>query len=475
MIALDAEWDADGKLLVFSISDGIITRYITPEMLQNSQLRKRLHNLFTRKKLIVVANRPVDERILEQNGVSLTNAKFIDILNMASLINENVKINLETVAQLYTDEHNIKDEAKAVKKQVWKMDTKTLINYNCKDTETTAKAFHVLIRSISKDLQLLRYWKRFVFPVETMLAEICKPGFKIDTEKFALNKAFILEQSALLHHELLTEIHPDILALHKEKGLSLTRPDLVIDFLFLHRKGLKLLAREITPTGKPSISESHLKKIQHPWIEKFLQWKWLMKLYTTYFGGLERNMDKNGFIYPSIVLHQTQTGRTTCYNPNIQQVPRSGLYIEKLKELYSAPQGWLMGARDLSQSELRIVAWHSNEKNMLKALYDGTDLHTLTASLILGIPLDKVTKEHRQLAKAVNFGLIYGQSAKGLKEYAEENYGVKMTEEEAEQFRKKFFEAYPGLVVYHRRCIEIAHRYKQIRSVLGQNTKASAY
>jgi len=206
----------------------------------------------------------------------------------------------------------------------------------------------------------------------------------------------------------------------------------------------------------------------HPWVQKLLEWKKLHKLYTTYFQGLEKNLHLDGRIYPNLVLWGATTGRTVCFNPNIQQVPRSGPMIEKLKELYRAPDGWLIGARDLSQSELRIVAWLAGEKNMLKAMKEGVDLHSLTASLLTGKKIEEVSKEDRQLAKAVNFGLIYGASAKTLQEYAKENYNIDMSYEEAVAFREKFFEFYPALTVYHKKCIAIAKEYGYIRSPLGR-------
>lgn len=465
IFAVDCEWDDTGKLLCFSISDGKVTRYIDMETI-DTPTKEMLRKMCLYKRAMIVANRPVDERVLESNGINMP-IKKLDLFNIANLVNENMKISLEVIADVYTNKHRIKDTTEKVKKKVWEMSKEELVRYNCIDTEATAEAFFKLYRELKKDDKLFRYWKNFTVPVEEMLASITKNGFPIDIEKLKMNKSEVEAKLLEMEMELISKIDKRIIRQHQDKGIRLTRTDLIIDYLFNSAYGLKLKPIKKTATGKPAVDEGSLKEYSHEWVKKLLEWKKLFKLKTTYFDGLERNI-KNGRIYPNLVLWGTTTGRTICFNPNIQQVPRGGLMVDKLKELYEAPDGYVMCARDLSQSELRIVAWLSNEKNMLKAMREGVDLHSLTASLVLGKPIEEVTKADRQLAKAVNFGLIYGQGAEGLRIYAKENYGVEMSYDEAEHFRTMFFKKYPALEIYHRRCITIARKHGYIRSPLGR-------
>jgi DNA polymerase-1 len=104
---------------------------------------------------------------------------------------------------------------------------------------------------------------------------------------------------------------------------------------------------------------------------------------------------------------------------------------------------------DYSQIELRIAAKITKDPKMLAAYRDGVDLHTLTARTLLG--KDEVAKADRQLAKAINFGLLYGMGAKNLRVYAKSNYGVTLTEDEAAAHRETFFATYTGLRNWHRR------------------------
>jgi DNA polymerase-1 len=134
-----------------------------------------------------------------------------------------------------------------------------------------------------------------------------------------------------------------------------------------------------------------------------------------------------------------------CDHPNLQNIPRSG----PLRSYIRAPEGRDFVIVDYSQIELRIAAKISGDTEMLSAYAQGRDLHTLTAQSLTG--REEVTKDDRKLAKAVNFGLLYGMGAKGLQTYALRSYGVEMSLEEAAGYRRRFFQTYPGLKRWHER------------------------
>src|SRR5215212_9314966 len=139
------------------------------------------------------------------------------------------------------------------------------------------------------------------------------------------------------------------------------------------------------------------------------------------------------------------TGRMACDHPNLQNIPRSG----PLRSYIRAPEGRVFVVADYSQIELRIAAKISGDHEMLSAYTQGRDLHALTAQSLTG--REDVSKDDRKLAKAVNFGLLYGMGAKGLRSYALRSYGVEMSLEEATRYRKRFFETFPGLKRWHER------------------------
>jgi DNA polymerase-1 len=137
----------------------------------------------------------------------------------------------------------------------------------------------------------------------------------------------------------------------------------------------------------------------------------------------------------------------SCTDPNLQQVPREPEY----RRCFAARPGRVLVKADYSQVELRIAAKIADEPAMIAAYQSGQDLHALTAAAVLGKPVEAVTKADRQLAKAVNFGLLFGMGWKSLKVYAQANYGVTLTDDEARRYRDAFFRAYPKLKSWHRR------------------------
>ncbi|MDQ7822047.1 MAG: DNA polymerase [Candidatus Eremiobacteraeota bacterium] len=185
-----------------------------------------------------------------------------------------------------------------------------------------------------------------------------------------------------------------------------------------------------------------LSETLHPVLPLIRSWRAAQKLCTG-FGEKLLEKVRDGRIYSSWRLIGATTGRMSCSGPNLQQVPRD------LRRFFNAAPGHKLVVADYSQIELRIAAEVAGEQNMLEAFRKGEDLHRLTAQMITG--RRDVTKEARQIAKACNFGLLYGMSAEGFRNYAEIDYGVQLTPEEAEDFKRRFFEAYPGLRSWHQK------------------------
>ena len=139
------------------------------------------------------------------------------------------------------------------------------------------------------------------------------------------------------------------------------------------------------------------------------------------------------------------SGRFSCGNPNVQQVPRG----KEFRECFVPAEGNKFIIADYSQIELRVAAEIAQDGTMIEAYRTGKDLHALTAALISNKRIEEVSKKERQAAKAVNFGLIYAMGAKGLQGYAKSVYGIDMSLEEAELFRDRFFKAYKGIAAWH--------------------------
>ena len=162
----------------------------------------------------------------------------------------------------------------------------------------------------------------------------------------------------------------------------------------------------------------------------------------------------------------TATGRFSCREPNLQNVGRD----TEMRSCFVADPKKVLVIADYSQVELRVAAFLAKEEAMLAAFRSGEDIHSLTAGKLAGKNQKEVSEEERKLAKAVNFGLLYGMSARGLAEYGRISFGLKLEEKEAREFRRKFFEAYPGLQRWHEEARQAAADPKvtEVRTLYGR-------
>jgi DNA polymerase-1 len=160
--------------------------------------------------------------------------------------------------------------------------------------------------------------------------------------------------------------------------------------------------------------------------------------------ALVGHIQQDGRIHGRFEPLGTATGRFSSKEPNLQNIGRG-----EMREAFTAPEGRRLIVADYSQIELRAAAAIAGETRMIEAYRAGADLHKLTASVVLGKPECEVTKQDRQTAKSSNFGLLYGQSAKGLVRYAATSYGVTLDEDQAQSIRQAFFRTYSRLRQWH--------------------------
>ena len=205
-------------------------------------------------------------------------------------------------------------------------------------------------------------------------------------------------------------------------------------------------------TGYSTASEVLTKlKDTHAIIDNILEYRMLMKLYSTYIEGLLNNVSIDSKIHTIYTQVVTRTGRLSSIEPNLQNIPIRTDYGRLIRKAFVPSKDSVIISADYSQIELRVLAHMSKVKALLDSFKEGIDIHTKTASDILKKDISLVTKNDRRLAKAVNFGIIYGISSYGLSENA--HISVK----EAGEFIEKYFETYPGVKKYMDKVIKEAY------------------
>ena len=180
-----------------------------------------------------------------------------------------------------------------------------------------------------------------------------------------------------------------------------------------------------------------LAKCPHPLAATLRRYRKVQKLLTAYGSDWVSRL-VNGRIHPNWKQLEARTGRMACSDPNIQQLPK-----DRYRAAVAPEDGKVLVKADYSQIELRVLAEVTQDPKLLEAYQQGQDLHEQTAREVLQV--EQVTREHRQLAKALNFGLAFGMGAKAFAQYAKSGYGVELTESEAKGHRAKFLRTYSGV------------------------------
>ena len=221
-----------------------------------------------------------------------------------------------------------------------------------------------------------------------------------------------------------------------------------------------------TKTGQYATGEDILLRLQkkHPIVENILLYRQLSKLRGTYVDALPELINpKTGRVHTNFNQTIAVTGRLSSVNPNLQNIPiRTEAGREIRKAFTSRGEGWTLVSADYSQIELRIIAALAAEENMISAFASDIDVHTATAAGVFGVPVDEVSKEMRRRAKAVNFGIIYGQSAFGLAD----KLGIPRAE--AKEIIDNYFRQYPHIKKYIDSQIQFAREHQYVESMLGR-------
>jgi len=282
----------------------------------------------------------------------------------------------------------------------------------------------------------------------------------MEFEGIGLDVPFLNEYSKTLAVELY-DMRDKI---YKISGVefNIDSPKQMGDILFEHLKipyeGAK------TKTGQYGTSEDILAPLQEKYeiIDHILNYRELTKLKSTYIDALPSLINpKTGRVHTTFGQTIAATGRLASNNPNLQNIPIRTDRGKEIRKAFIPRNGdFLILSADYSQIELRIIAAITQDEGMMEAFKAGEDIHASTASKVFGVPLTDVTKEMRRRAKAVNFGLAYGQSAFGLSQ----TLGISRTE--SKEIIDNYFEKFPGIKNYMTETVAFAREHGYIETIM---------
>lgn len=386
----------------------------------------------------VAHNLKYDEQVINQYDVEVLGPCF-DTMIAHYLLSPDGKHGMDVLAEYYLKYKTVPIQdliGKKGKNQKSMRDIpqKEICDYACEDADITWQLKELFEPEIQKD-----HLKKLFYDMEMPLVKVLKAmeqeGINLDRETLKrFSKELEIELDKI--EKKVTEIAGEEFNLDSPRQLGL----ILFEKLEISKKPKK------TKSGQYSTSEDVLQKHKndHEIIPLILDYRSLRKLKSTYVDPLpELVEEKDGRLHTHFMQTVAATGRLSSTNPNLQNIP---IRTEKGREIRKAfvprDENHYLMAADYSQIELRIIAALSKDENMVDAFKKGLDIHAATAAQVYEVELDEVDRTQRSNAKAVNFGIIYGQSAFGLSQ------NLNISRKEAKQIIDSYFEQYPKIKTY---------------------------
>lgn len=419
--------------------------YIRPELLKDCivKIEDKLKYTYDFKKLYSA---------LHWQGIYLKKEIF-DIMIAAYLVGYNVKDDIAELAQqlgvIMPAYHEIygKESSKS-KNPLTKREEKVIIKNSMQKAKFIYENYNYFKKKIEdEDMHDLFY--NIEMPLSKVIANMELDGVNIDKDTIIKMKKEMNQQVERLEKEIFE------LAGHE---FNLSSPVQLSTVLF---EELKLPHGAKIKNGYSTASEV-LEKIKnkHPIIEKIIEYRMITKICATYLDGLLNSILSDGKIHTIYTQTLTRTGRLSSIEPNLQNIPIRYEYGRLIRKAFIPSKNSVILGSDYSQIELRVMADVANIQSLIDAFKNDIDIHTKTASDIFKVKVEDVTSEQRRIAKAANFGIVYGISNYGLAE----NLGI--TTKEAKEFIENYFATYPGIREFQQNFIAEAYKNGYVTTVM---------
>jgi DNA polymerase-1 len=423
------------------------------------KILQEFKSVFENSKIAKIGqNLKYDILVLNWNGIHVQGELF-DTMLAHYLIDPDSRHNMDLLAENYLHYSPVSITSLIGQKgknqgNMRDIDVELVKEYAAEDADITLQ----LKNTFEPLLKSLNAWKLaedVENPLVYVLAAIEREGVRIDQHALA-------EISKTLEVDL-RQLEKNI---YEKAGVkfNIASPKQLGEVLF-DKLNLDPQAKK-TKTGQYQTGEDVLLKLANKSdiVADILDFRQLQKLKSTYVDALPQLINKKtGRIHTSYNQAVAATGRLSSNNPNLQNIPvRTERGKEVRKAFIPRDENHVLLSADYSQIELRIIAEISKDENMMEAFVQGHDIHTATAAKVYGVSLEEVTSTQRRNAKAVNFGIIYGQSAFGLSQ----NLGI--PRKEAAEIIENYFNTYPGIKKYMNETMHFARENGYVETIMGR-------
>ncbi len=435
--------------------------YVPLPELRNEALRilEKFRPLFEREDVLWIGqNIKYDLTMLKWYGFTLKGKRF-DTMLAHYVIEPEGKRNMDAMSIKYLGYEPVSIETLIGKKGKGQLSMRDVPveqvkEYAAEDADVTLQLKQVFAPMLDKQ-EVRKVFDEAEQPLVPVLVDMEYEGVGIDVN-FLQDYSKELERDIRVAEENVYKLAGVNFNIGSPKQLG----EILFDHLKLEGGGKK------TKTGQYATGEDVLQKLRskHAIIDDILAYRELCKLKSTYVDALPTLINpRTGRVHTNFNQAVAVTGRLSSINPNLQNIPiRTDRGREIRKAFIPRGEGWSLISADYSQIELRIVAAISGDTEMVKAFVENKDIHTATAARVYGVAENEVTFDMRRAAKAVNFGIIYGQSAFGLSE----SLGISRTE--AKTIIDNYFTQYPGIKKYMDDTVNYAKEHSYVETLLGR-------
>lgn len=415
-------------------------------ILENSQYKKYLHNA------------KYDMLVLSAHGIELAGMALDTLVGANLIIKEWQSAGLKKLSHAFFNEDMLtfEDVVKLGKYKDFSFVPLELAGlYSSADSYQTYRLVGIIEDAFKQDPKLHELYTKIEHPLIELLYEMEKEGVNLDVHLLhELDKKVVVD---------ITMIESAIAQIVGKETINLNSPLQMEHLLF---EVLQLPPQKKSPTGKFSTDAEVLKALatMHPIPALIIKYRELAKLKNTYIDALPTYVNKKtGRVHTTFSQTAVATGRLASSNPNLQNIPAdaSGYGIE-VRAAFKAGAGRLFVSADYSQIELRVLAYLSQDNNLINAFLSGHDIHTETAARLFDVALTDVVNEQRQLGKRINFSVLYGMTPYGLSK----DLGIPF--KEAKKYIERYFEQYPDVSTWMESVVEFAKKHGYVETHWGR-------
>jgi len=417
------------------------------------KLKSILEDLSIKK---VCQNTKYDYIIFKNHGIELNPVEDTMLLSY-TLDAGNNRHNMNTLSEIHLGHKTIsyKDLVGTGKKQLnfSDIDLKSATEYAAEDADVTLRLYNILSERVTEE-KLDKVYEAFEKPMIKILSKLETNGIKVDDNYLKkLSKKF---ESRLI------KIEKEIYKISGKK-FNIGSPKQLGEIIY---NDLKIAKLKKTKKGSLATSAKILEDLAltgHEFPNLVLEWRQVSKLKSTYTDALQEHISKKTKrVHTSFLLAATNTGRLASSDPNLQNIPIKTLDGKEIRKAFIAEKNNVLISADYNQIEMRILADIADVKELKKAFKNNQDIHSLTASQVFDVPINKISDNYRRKAKAINFGIIYGITQYGLAKQ------ISVSNVEAQDFINSYFKKFPEIKDYMNTTIKTCRKQGYVTNIFGR-------